>query len=407
MKAQDIRPLGISQRHLHGPGPSDVYTSVLEVMKQPLVGHLDPEFSRVMEEVGVLLQFVFETENKLTIPISGTGSAGMEAAIFNLIEPGDSVLVCTNGYFGSRMAEVVRRCGGVLQEIKSPWGRIVDVSQVEEAMKNNPAKVVCIVHAETSTGVLQPLAEISQVVHEHGSLLLVDAVTSLGGMSVGVDEQMIDVCYSGTQKCLSCPPGLAPITFSPRAREVVQGRKVPVQSWYLDTNLLMQYWGQARVYHHTAPISMIFALHESLRTIAQEGLAACFLRHRQNHVALVAGLEAMGLELLVAPQYRAPSLTTVVVPDGVDEARVRGNLLQEHHIEIGGGMGDLKGRVWRIGLMGHSSRRHSLKRLLNGLEKALIQENLPVTEGHALEAMDEIYQARNDQELKTHEQFGE
>ena len=391
MKAQDIRPLEISERHLHGPGPSDIYPSVLDVMKQPVIGHLDPEFLRVMEEVGVLLQYVFETENKLTIPISGTGSAGMEAAIFNLVEPGDSVLVCTNGYFGTRMAEMVRRCRGVLQEIKSPWGGIIDVSQIEEAIKHKPAKVVFIVHAETSTGALQPLGDISQVVHENGGLLLVDAVTSLGGMSVGVDEHRIDVCYSGTQKCLSCPPGLAPITFSPRALEVVQGRMNPVQSWYLDVNLLMGYWGQARVYHHTAPISMIYALHESLRTIAQEGLGACFNRHRRNHAALVAGLEAMDLALHVAPQYRAPSLTTVVIPDGVDEARVRGYLLQEHHIEIGGGLGDLKGRVWRMGLMGHSSRRNSVRRLLMSLEEALLQENLPITKGHALGAMDEIY----------------
>jgi len=391
MEAQDIRPLEISERHLHGPGPSDVYASVLDVMKQPVIGHLDPEFLRVMEEVEVLLRFVFETENRLTIPISGTGTAGMEAAIFNLIEPGDTVLVCTNGYFGSRMAEMVRRCRGVLQEIKSPWGEIIDVSQIEEAIKHKPAKVVFIVHAETSTGALQPLGDISQVVHENGSLLLVDAVTSLGGMSVGVDEHRIDVAYSGTQKCLSCPPGLAPITFSPRALEVVQGRKNPVQSWYLDVNLLMGYWGQARAYHHTAPISMIYALHESLRTIAQEGLEACFHRHRQNHAALVAGLEAMGLELHVAPKYRAPSLTTVVVPDGVDEARVRGNLLQGQHIEIGGGLGDLKGRVWRIGLMGHSSRQNSVRRLLMALEGALLQENLPIVKGHALGAMDEIY----------------
>jgi alanine-glyoxylate transaminase/serine-glyoxylate transaminase/serine-pyruvate transaminase len=289
------------------------------------------------------------------------------------------------------MAEMVRRCGGLLREVQGGWGDIIEMSQVEKVLKEERVKVVCIVQAETSTGVLQPLDELSQVVHEHGALLLVDAVTSLGGMSVGVDENRIDACYSGTQKCLSCPPGLSPITFSSRALDLIQSRKSQVQSWYLDINLLMGYWGEARVYHHTAPISMIYALHESLRLIVEEGLSECFQRHRRNHAALVAGLEAMGLKLLVEPALRAPSITTVLIPDGVDDARVRGNLLQEHRIEIGGGLGDLKGRVWRIGLMGHSSRRKSLLRVLKGLEEVLKREKFPVAESLGIEAAEKQY----------------
>lgn len=393
MAVDDIGPLRISDRYLHGPGPSSVYPSVLEALGTPLLGHLDPEFLNVMEEVKVFLRYVFETENEFTLPISGTGSAGMEAALFNVIEPGDNVLICTNGYFGTRMAEMVRRCGGVLNEITVPWGTIIDPDDVAAALQETRAKVVGIVHAETSTGVLQPLDDISRIVHEQGALLLVDAVTSLGGVPVEVDKHQIDVCYSGTQKCLSCPPGLAPITFSPAAMDAVRQRKHVVQSWYLDLGLLMSYWGQERVYHHTAPISMNYALHEALYLIAQEGLEACYARHRQNQQALIAGLEAMGLAPLVAPEYRLPSLTTVRIPEGVDEAAVRSHLLHRHKIEIGSGLGELKGQVWRIGLMGYSSRREALERLLGAIEDALCQQAFPLKRGDALSAMSGVYAA--------------
>lgn len=389
----DIGPVNLSKRFLHGPGPSDVHPGVLEALGTPMIGHLDPEFIQTMEEVKQLLRLVFQTENEFTLPISGTGSAGMEAAIFNIVEPGDSVLVCTNGYFGGRIREMANRCGGTVREITVPWGNVIDPADVEAALKETSAKVVCIVHAETSTGVLQPLEDISRIVHEHGALLLVDAVTSLGGLPISVDEHMIDVCYSGTQKCLSCPPGLAPITFSSEAIAAIEQRKQAVQSWYLDLTLLMGYWGQERAYHHTAPISMNLALHEALRLIVTEGLEACFARHQQNQQALIAGLEAMGLELLVDPEYRLPSLTTVRVPDGVDEAAVRAHLLNEHHIEIGGGLGELKGQVWRIGMMGYSSRRDAVERLLKALHDALSQQQHKSSPREAVSAMRQIYAA--------------
>ena len=369
-----ISPLAVGLRHLHGPGPSEVHPSVLAAMGTPMVGHLDPAFLQIMEEVKELLRFVFETDNEFTLPISGTGSAGMEAALFNIIEPEDSVLICVNGYFGIRIGEMVRRCGGIVHEVTVPWGHSIAPEDVETALRDKQAKVVCIVQAETSTGVLQPLDEISTIVHDHGALLLVDAVTSLGGVPVQVDKHQIDICYSGTQKCLSCPPGLAPVTFSPRAISAIERRKHPVQSWYLDVTLLMGYWGQERVYHHTAPITMNFALHEALRLIAEEGLEDCYARHQQNQQVLIAGLSELGLSPLVPPEYRLPSLTTVRVPAGIDEAKVRSDLLKHHHIEIGGGLGELKGEVWRIGLMGYSSRGEAVERLIDGLGDALKQQ---------------------------------
>ena len=393
MTPEKIESLKIGKRYLHGPGPSNVYPSVLKAISIPVVGHLDPEFLQVMEEVKVLLKNVFETSNDFTIPISGTGSAGMEAAFANIMEPDDHALVCTNGYFGSRMGEMIRRHGGSVREITAPWGEPIDPAAVEEELRTNQVKVVCIVHAETSTGVLQPLEEISRITHENGALLLVDAVTSLGGLPVIVDETEIDICYSGTQKCLSCPPGLAPITISPRALSVIKERQHPVRSWYLDLTLLMKYWGQERVYHHTAPISMNFALHEALRLIVEEGLDVCFNRHALNHSALVAGLEALGLSMLVEPLYQLPPLTTVLVPVGVDEASLRQYLLQNHQIEIGSGLGELKGRVWRIGLMGHSSSQESVRRLLRCIEGALLAQQYQFEDGEAEKAIDAIYAA--------------
>jgi len=379
-------------RTLLGPGPSNVHPRVLKAMATPLVGHLDPTFLEVMDEVQQLLRFVFQTENELTIPVSGTGSAGMEASLFNLIEEGDEVLVAVNGYFGERMCQMVPRCGGRVRRIEAPWGRVFEPDQIEDALEDRPVKVVAIVHAETSTGVLQPLEEISEIVHRYGALLLVDAVTSLGGVELKVDEWDIDACYSGTQKCLSCPPGLAPLTFGPRAEEVLRNRGTPVGSWYLDLSLIQRYWGKERTYHHTAPISMNYALREALRLVYEEGLEARFARHRLNQRALVAGLEAMGLELLVSEEYRLPTLTTVRIPDGVEDARVRSRLLKEFNIEIAGGLGELKGQIWRIGLMGHSSRRENVFLLLGALEYLLRDEGFPIPRGKALEAASQVYQ---------------
>jgi alanine-glyoxylate transaminase/serine-glyoxylate transaminase/serine-pyruvate transaminase len=361
-------------------------------MAAPLVGHLDPDFLAVMDEVKSLLQLVFQTSNNLTVPLSGTGSAGMEAALFNLVEEGDEVLVAVNGYFGERMCQMVPRCGGCVRRLEAPWGDIVRPEQLEQALRDQDAKVVAIVHAETSTGVLQPLEEISEIVHRHGALLLVDAVTSLGGVELKTDEWNVDVCYSGTQKCLSCPPGLSPISFGKRAEESLRQRQTSVGSWYLDLTLIQRYWGSERTYHHTAPISMNYALREALRLIDEEGLEARFSRHRLNQRALVAGLEAMGMQLLVPEQHRLPSLTTVRIPTGVDEAHVRSRLLREFNIEIAGGLGDLRGKIWRIGLMGHSSRQENVFLLLSALEHLLSTMSIPVPPGAGVQAAGRVYQ---------------
>lgn len=379
-------------RTLLGPGPSNVHPRVLRAMAAPLVGHLDPDFLQVMDEVKQLLQLVFQTENNLTIPLSGTGSAGMEAALYNLIEEGDEVLVAINGYFGERMCQMIPRCGGRIRRIDAAWGDIFHPEQVEQALLDGGAKVVAIVHAETSTGVLQPLEEISKIVHRHGALLLVDAVTSLGGVELKVDEWGVDACYSGTQKCLSCPPGLSPITFGPRAEQALRERQASVGSWYLDLTLIQRYWGSERTYHHTAPISMNYALREALRLIHEEGLEARFARHRLNQRALVAGLEAMGMQLLVPTEFRLPSLTTVRIPTDVDEAQVRSRLLHEFNIEIAGGLGDLRGKVWRVGLMGHSSRRENVFTLLSALEYLLLDLGFSLSAGAATEAAGQVYQ---------------
>lgn len=358
-------------RILLGPGPSMVHPRVLSAMSAPLVGHLDPYFLEIMDRIQRLLRLVFQTENRLTIPISGTGSAAMETAVANIVEPGDKVLVCINGYFGNRIADMARRYGGDVQTLTRPWGEIFAPDMVRDALRKRPAKAVAIVHAETSTGVLQPLADIVAGVRESGAVIIVDTVTSLGGMPVEVDRLGIDVCYSGTQKCLGCPPGLGPITLGPRAEEVLQRRSTPVTSWYLDLSMVQKYWGKERTYHHTAPISACFALYEGLRMIAEEGLEARFARHRRNAEVLWAGLEALALELHVPREYRLPSLTTVRVPDGVDEARVRQRLLSEYNIEIAGGLGELKGKVWRIGLMGHSSSLANVELLLAAMRSVL------------------------------------
>ena len=374
-------------RLLLGPGPSNVHSRVLRAMSAPLLGHLDPAFLALMEDVKELLRLVFGTKNALTLPISGTGSAGMECCLVNVLEPGETAVIGVNGVFGTRMAEVATRAGARVVRVEAPWGRVIRAEQVEAALRSTPnPKVVAVVHAETSTGAWQPLADVVRLAHAHGALALVDCVTSLGGVAVDVDALGIDLAYSGTQKCLSCPPGLSPVTFGERALAALKARKTPVQSWYLDVSLLAQYWGAERVYHHTAPITMNYALREALRLVAEEGLEARFARHLRHHRALVAGLDALGLGLASEEGHRLPMLNAVTVPDGVDEARVRGRLLAAHGIEIGGGLGPMKGKVWRIGLMGESSRREHVLAVLAALEDALRAEGRTVAPGTALAA---------------------
>ncbi len=366
-----ISQLALPERILLGPGPSLADPRVLQAMTTPLLGHLDPAFLGLMDRIQELLRYVFETSNRLTIPVSGTGSAAMEAAVANMVEPGDKVLVCSNGYFSLRIAEMARRYGGDVLTITRPWGEVFTAEEVQAALQQHPAKVVAVVHAETSTGALQPLDDILRVVHQAGAYLIVDAVTSLGGLPVSVDLRKIDVCYSGAQKCLSAPPGVSPITFSPRAAEVLRERRTPVANWYLDCTLVEKYWGKERTYHHTAPISANYSLFEALSIVAEEGLEARWARHRRNAELLWQGLESLDLTLHVPIAYRLPTLTTVRVPDGVDETQLRMRLLNEYNIEIGGGLGELKGRVWRIGLMGYSSNPDNVDLLLSAFEKLL------------------------------------
>lgn len=384
--------LNPSSRLLMGPGPSMVHPRVLRAMSTPLVGHLDPEFLVLMNETMELLRRTFGTRNELTIPVSGTGSAGMEAAFVNVVEPGDEVVVCVNGVFGERMSDIVERCGGKLIRVEGEWGKIIPPERVLETLKTcRRPKVVAIVHAETSTGVLQPLREIGQIVLEHEALFLVDTVTSLAGAPVDVDALGIDVCYSGTQKCLSCPPGLAPITFSERAMEVIRNRRTKVVSWYLDMTMISRYWGSERFYHHTAPISMIYAIREALRLVHEEGLEARFARHRLHAGALAAGLLAMGVPLTAQEGFRAPMLTLCGIPEGVDDLAVRKRLLSEFHVEIGGGLGAFKGKMWRIGLMGETARRANVLIALDALESCLIAEGVRLRRGSAVAAATDYY----------------
>jgi len=388
----EFRDINPGERVLMGPGPSDVPARVLQAMSAPCIGHLDPYFLSAMDETQQLLRYLFQTGNALTIPVSGTGSAGMETCFVNLVEPGDTVVVCVNGVFGARMSDIVKRIGGRLIRVDAEWGRAIDPEKVRQAVQGESPKVVAVVHAETSTGVCQPLDDIAAIAHEAGALFLVDAVTSLGGMEVAVDKIGIDAIYSGTQKCLSCPPGLAPISLSADAIGALDNRKHPVVSWYLDMTMVRNYWGAARKYHHTAPINMIYALREALRIIAEEGLEARLARHRLNHRALVAGVEAMGLSMLVPEAERLPMLNAVCIPEGADDKKVRGALLQEYGIEIGGGLGDLAGKVWRVGLMGHSSCRKNVVLFLSALEAILRAQGVAVKPG-ALEAAAAVYAA--------------
>lgn len=392
-----LEPVNTAGRILLGPGPSGVHPRVLHALSMPTIGHLDPEFIEVMNGAKRMLQYVFGTANELTIPISGTGSAGMEAAMVNFIEPGDRVVVCVSGLFGQRMADVAARCGARVNTVDVPWGQSVEAHQVETALAaaeaaGDKVKLVGIVHAETSTGVLQPIAEVAEAAHRHGALVVADCVTSLGGVAVDADARGLDVVYSGTQKCLSCPPGLAPLTVNARAVEVLRGRTTKVQSWYLDLTMLLAYWSPERFYHHTAPVNMVYALYEALRLVVEEGLEARFARHALNAAALKAGIEGLGLALFAQEGFRAPSLTTVAVPEGVDELAVRKRLMAEYGIEIGGGLGPLKGKILRIGLMGYTCTKANVMLLLGALAECLAAQGVRADAGAALSAAGAVYE---------------
>jgi alanine-glyoxylate transaminase/serine-glyoxylate transaminase/serine-pyruvate transaminase len=380
-------------RLLLGPGPSDAHPRVLEALSQPLVGHLDPAFLALMDEVKQRLRALFRTENELTFAVSGTGSAGMEACLVNLLEEGDEAVVMVNGEFGRRMTDIVARCRARPREQQIPWGRAVEAADVEKALSQaEHPKLVAMVHAETSTGAESPIADIAPIVARSGALFVLDTVTSLGGCPVEVDAWQVDACYSGTQKCLSCPPGLAPVTFGARAREAMRRRRSKVQSWYLDVTMIEKYWGAERVYHHTAPISMNYALAEALRLVEEEGLEARFARHRRNHLALAAGLEALGFRFVVEPHRRLWMLNSVFLPPlaaAADEAKLRRRLLDEFGIEVGGGLGELKGKIWRIGLMGESSRRDKVLRLMAALERMLPDAGVAVQPGAGVAAAEQ------------------
>ncbi|BBP01383.1 pyridoxal-phosphate-dependent aminotransferase family protein [Sulfuriferula nivalis] len=374
MQAPDITSFIPPLRTLMGPGPSDVPQRVLDAMARPTVGHLDPAFVGMMEETKELLRYAFQTENALTMPVSAPGSAGMEMCFVNLVEAGDKVIVCKNGVFGGRMLENVKRVGGVPIVVEDAWGAPVDVAKVEAAFAANPdAKVLAFVHAETSTGARSDAQALAAIAHKYGALVIADCVTSLAGIPLMVDEWELDAVYSGSQKCLSCTPGLSPVTFSERAIAKLKARKTPVQSWFLDLNLVLGYWGSAgkRTYHHTAPVNTLYGLHESLVILAEEGIEHSWARHADNHVMLRDGFEAMGLKFVVEENYRLPQLNTVYIPDGVDDAAVRARLLNEFNLEIGAGLGDLAGKVWRFGLMGHASSVKNIDYCLSALKQVL------------------------------------
>ena len=383
----------VSPRVLLGPGPSEANARVLKAMTTPMLGYLDTEFVQVMDDTVGLLRRVFGTENRLTLPVSGTGTAGMEAALANVVEPGDGVIVGVKGYFGERIADIAARCGGVVTRVAAEWGTHIPAEKIAEAVaKVATPKLVALVHGETSTGILQPLKDAVEIAHQSGALFLADCVTSLGGQPVDMDALGIDIAYSCTQKCLAGPPGLSPISFNDRAVEVIRNRKTPIQSFYLDMTLLENYWhGEQRSYHHTVSISLIYALREALRVVLEEGLDVRYKRHVHNARALLAGAKAIGLQPAAEEGYRAPMLTTLYIPDGIDDATIRKRLITDYGIEIGAGLGVFAGKAWRIGLMGESSREGNVMLVLSALEKLLIASGHSAKRGTAVQAASQVY----------------
>ncbi|MBX7150480.1 alanine--glyoxylate aminotransferase family protein [bacterium] len=374
-------------RTLMGPGPSDVYPRVLEALSRPTIGHLDPKFVEMMDEVKALLQYAFQTKNELTMVVSAPGSAGMETCFANLVEPGDKVIICQNGVFGGRMKDMAERCGGQAVLVEDAWGTAVSPQKLEDALKNNrDAKLVAFVQAETSTGALSDAKTLVDIAHKYDCIAIVDAVTSLGGVPVKVDEWQIDAIYSGTQKCLSCIPGLSPLSFGPRAVEKIKNRKTKIQSWFMDLNLVMSYWsgGTKRAYHHTAPINPLYGLHEALVILQEEGLENSWARHRKHHLALKAGFEAMGLQFIVPENQRLPQLNAVTIPQGMDDATVRTALLNSYGLEIGGGLGSLAGKIWRIGLMGYGCNMKNVVTCLTAMETVLSGLRAKINKGVGL-----------------------
>ncbi|GJM11944.1 MAG: alanine--glyoxylate aminotransferase [Pseudohongiella sp.] len=383
-------------RTLMGPGPSDVNPRILEALSRPTIGHLDPAFIQMMDETKQLLQYAFKTENELTLPVSAPGSAGMETVFTNLIEPGDKVIVCQNGVFGGRMKENVERCGAEAIMVEDPWGSTIDIDKAEQAMSDNlDAKAIAFVHAETSTGARSDVQALCGLAAKYDCLSIVDAVTSLGGIELQVDNWDIDAIYSGTQKCLSCIPGLSPVSFSERAVEEIQQRKTKVQSWFLDLNLVMGYWGSdaKRSYHHTAPVNSLYALHESLLILQEEGLQNSWDRHALNHEALAAGLQALGLKFVVDKEFRLPQLNAVSFPDSIDDAAVRAALLNDYNLEIGAGLGALAGSVWRIGLMGFASNKKNVLLCVSALGNVLAAQGMQTDVSKAVAAAQAVYSA--------------
>lgn len=387
-------PLNVPPRLLLGPGPSDAHPRVLAALTTPLLGHLDPQFLEIMSECQDMLRQVFQTKNALTFPVSATGTAGMETCLVNLLEPGDKAVVATMGYFGDRMVEIAGRTGADVTVLKRPWGEVFDPQEIRDAVKKVRPKLVAVVNAETSTGAYQDLAPLGPICREADALLMADCVTSLGCMPVELDAWGVDAAFSCSQKGLSCPPGLSPVSLSDRATAVLKGRKSKVQSWYFDLSTIMSYWGSGdRAYHHTAPISMVYALREGLRLVLEEGLEARFARHRRNHEALKAGLLALGMEYTAAEGHRLPQVNAVRIPAGVDDVAGRKRLLTEFGIEVGGGLGAFKGKAWRIGIMGHNSRPECVVRLLSALEQVLAGFGAKVEPGSGVGAAERAYAA--------------